>query len=300
MNKPATSSTAQRPQVHDCLADLLARHFRRYRRRLKACQGEFSEKAVHDLRVSIRRLLSTVDLLGNFLSARRVKKARCALKDQLDAFDELRDIHVQLLRLAALPQTEHAVSSFRAFLFKREREEIGKARSSVKHLRSGRIAELIDEFEDELRRRRKSRIARKDFVGLLRQTNQAFDRVAELRAQIDPADTATIHRTRVAFKKFRYTVEALAPLLPEIAPPRLRAMRAYQNLMGSIQDATVLWRSARKFARKNLDAAASAPFQRELESQCRRLVRRYLKAADKLAEFGPLRVATRTPNPGSA
>ena len=39
----------------------------------------------------------------------------------------------------------------------------------------------------------------------------AFNRVIERKQAITPTDSSSIHRMRVAFKKFRYMVESLAP-----------------------------------------------------------------------------------------
>ena len=89
---------------------------------------------------------------------------------------------------------------------------------------------------------------------LLRSVDRAFSRTRQLRARIDPRDTRTIHRTRVAFKKFRYMVEALAEYLPGgDRPSAWPAMRHYQTMMGEIQDAEVLLRTLDKFLRKQAD-----------------------------------------------
>ncbi len=287
MVEATNQSTARPVNLHRHLRALLRRQGKRYRRNLKRCRREFSPAAVHDLRVSLRRLLATMELLGHFLPARRVEKSRRALKRQLDAFGGLRDIQVQLARLVELPPPERAARSFRAFLRRQERKEIAKARRAVRCFSSRRIARSAAELEAELRERSEARAA-SDLAALVRRANAAFARVGQLRAKIDPADCDTIHRTRVAFKGFRYAVEALAPLLPAVTPRRLRAMRAYQNLMGDIQDATVLGRSAGKFARKKLKLETGEQLGAELERARRRLVRRYLKAADTLHAFGPL------------
>lgn len=284
----ATNQSAARPvDPHRHLRALLCRQGKRYRRNLKRCRQEFSAAVVHDLRVSLRRLLATLELLGHFLPARRAEKSRRTLKRQLDAFGGLRDLQVQLARLVELPQPERAARSFRAFLRRQERKEITKARRAVHRFSSRRIARTAAELEAELRERSEARAAT-DLAALVRRANAAFARVGQLRAKIDPADSDTIHRARVAFKGFRYAVEALAPLLSTVTPRRLRAMRAYQNLMGDIQDATVLGRSAGKFARKKLNPETGAQLRAELERARRRLVRRYLKAADRLRAFGPL------------
>ena len=54
----------------------------------------------------------------------------------------------------------------------------------------------------------------------------------------------------MAFKKFRYMVEALAEHLPGATQGRLAAMHHYQTMMGDIQDAEVLLAALDKFLRK--------------------------------------------------
>src|SRR5690242_4343518 len=64
----------------------------------------------------------------------------------------------------------------------------------------------------------------------------AFRRVLILRRQIRRSAPRTIHRMRVAFKRFRYTAELLQPILPEFTPQRLERMKDFQDAAGKIQD----------------------------------------------------------------
>jgi CHAD domain-containing protein len=77
----------------------------------------------------------------------------------------------------------------------------------------------------------------------------AFNRVVERKHAITPTDASSIHRMRVAFKKFRYTVESLAPLRGRTSSKQLKAMNAFQGSMGDIQDAEVLLTNVQAFAR---------------------------------------------------
>jgi CHAD domain-containing protein len=132
----------------------------------------------------------------------------------------------------------------------------------------------------------------------------AFRRARQLRTRINPRDPWTIHRTRVAFKRFRYMVEALAERLPGVTGERLAAMRHYQTMMGEIQDAEVLLRTLDKFLRKKeIKPEAARRFRAELLRRRQRLIRIYLKAADQLLEFWPLPgggPASRLPSPSGA
>ena len=83
----------------------LKKQWKRYRKRLKRCQKEFSEKAVHDSRVQTRRLLATVELSGAFIPQSRLQSARRALKRHLDTFKELRDTQVQLVYVGKMNES---------------------------------------------------------------------------------------------------------------------------------------------------------------------------------------------------
>ena len=75
---------------------------RRYRKRLDRAQKKFSETAVHDLRIETRRMLALLDLLDALRVGEGLKKTRKIFKQRLDAFDRLRDTHVQLSLLKPL------------------------------------------------------------------------------------------------------------------------------------------------------------------------------------------------------
>jgi CHAD domain-containing protein len=82
---------------------------------------------------------------------------------------------------------------------------------------------------------------------------------------VDERDTKTIHCTRVAFKEFRYMVEALADCLPIATEHRLEAMHDYQTLMGDVQDAQVLLAAVDKFlCKRDFESGMSGPFRKEL------------------------------------
>jgi hypothetical protein len=115
----------------------------------------------------------------------------------------------------------------------------------------------------------------------------SFARVVALRRRIRPARPLTIHRTRVAFKKFRYLVELLQPLLPGVGLCQLQEMHNYQTLMGEIQDLEVLQAGLEAFAAAEGETVALERFQREIQRQHAALISRYMARADQLFEFWP-------------
>lgn len=151
-----------------------------------------------------------------------------------------------------------------------------------------RYRKAIKDCRKELAGQRKGGRSTAAAARLLAALDRAFARAKRLRARICGDDAKTIHRTRVAFKKFRYMVEALAHHLPGVDDQRLLAMRQYQAMMGDIQDVEVLRAALDKFLRKHdIGTESAGRLREELLRRRQWLVRAYLGAADKLREFWP-------------
>lgn len=270
------------------LGDSLNTQWRRYRKRLKRCQERFSQDAVHDVRVETRRLLSTIELLGAFIPERDIKKVRRTLKRHLDTFDQLRDTQVQLGYVGRMAGTFPDAHAFYDWLRDREARFTRTTRKAVKHIKTKRLGRGLAAFEKEIRRQRKRITRERAFAIVQRAINQAFARVAQLCRRVRADDTKTIHRTRIAFKRFRYMVEALSPLLPAVTEDHRRAMRGYQCMMGDIQDMEVLLAALDKFVQKEeVNVFSARRLKKELMRWRRMLIQIYLNAAGRLRRFWP-------------
>lgn len=270
------------------LGDSLHTQWRRYRKRLKRCQKHFSEDAVHASRVETRRLLSTLELLGAFIPEHNLRRARCALKQYLDIFDQLRDTQVQLVYVGRMAGTFPDAHAFYDWLRDRQVRFIRKTRKAVRHIQTKRLGRRLERFEKEIRCRRKQVTREQALAVVQRGMSEAFARVARLCRHVRAGDTKTIHRTRIAFKRFRYMVEALTPLLPAVTPDHRRAMRGYQCMMGDIQDMEVLLAALDKFVQKEgVDAGSARRLKKELVRWRHLLIQIYLNAAGRLRRFWP-------------
>jgi CHAD domain-containing protein len=282
---PAEAPTAD---VLRHLADSLNAQWRRYRKRLKHCQRQFSEDAVHASRVETRRLLSTLELLGAFIPEPDLRKTRRALKRHLDTFDQLRDTQVQLIYVGRMAGTFPDAYAFYDWLRNRKARFTRTTRKAVKHIKTKRLGRRLAALAREIRRQRKQIPRERAFAIVRRAMNRAFARVAQRCRHVRADDTRTIHRTRIAFKRFRYMVEALAPLLPAVTGDHRRAMRGYQCMMGDIQDMDVLLAALDKFVRKQeVNAASARRLKKELVRWRRLLIQVYLNAAGRLRRFWP-------------
>jgi len=266
----------------------LKKQWKWYRRQLKRCQKRFTEKTIHDARVGARRLLSAVELLDGFLCGAQVRKVERAIKGHLATFAGLRDTQVQLPVIGKLRVTFPAAGPFYTFLRKREKRLIKSTRRNIRKVQMERLDRLIGACRDEVETRRKNCPAQEAVALVLGSVDRAFACAAELRARIDPRKTETIHRTRVAFKKFRYMVETLAVCLPNASAKPLEAMRRYQTMMGDIQDVEMLRLALGKYLRKHPSAAEpSRQLCEELLLRRQRLIDTYMGVSDQMGRFWP-------------
>ena len=296
-----TSSTQGRPpgfagDSGDIMDGLLQQQWKRYRRALKRCQDKFTLNAIHEFRVETRRLLSCLALLEDLLPARRVGKVWRLLKRRLDLLDDLRDTQVQLETLVKLHRASTVAGPFRASLRKREQRFTRRTRKQIRKVKARRLGKLVAECQEYLETAIAGAGSRKALAALLRSVGRAFRRACHLHARINPRDSATIHRTRVAFKRFRYMVEALAACLPAVTRQRLGAMRRYQTMMGNIQDAEVLLGALDGFlARQAVNPETVRRFREQLLRRRQRLIRVYLRASGQLLKFWPLPLSCAAP-----
>lgn len=225
----------------DLLDKAIRERTRTLRAQVKRCRKLFSEEAVHDLRVAMRRLLALMDFLAFFGQSPTLRKARRDMKGHLDAFDTLRDTQVMLLetsqRITELP----AVEPFHRFLQKQEKRLLRRAQKDINALKNGYAKPL----------RNALKTASQHGEDVLAPVDDAYQTVLHRLALVDESNTATIHRVRIAFKRFRYSVEVVRPLLKTMPEDLIQRLHDYQTLMGEIQDMEVMLRSIDEFAARN-------------------------------------------------
>lgn len=267
---------------------------RRYRKRLARCQKKFSESAVHGLRIETRRLLAMLDLLGALRLRDSLKKTRKVFKKRLDAFDELRDTHVQLSLLKPLCRDFPEAREFDLLLLRHEKELIAQLHQNIEAVKQARLERRLKALEKQLRRSAKAKSRKAGDSLAASALRDAFARVVHLRRQIRRTNTKTIHQMRVAFKRFRYMSELLQPMLPSLTKRHLHRMQEYQSKMGDIQDMEVLLAGLKdSVVERCLSAGLMRNLRSELLCRRRRLIDVFLAAIDGLFDFDPDKFARR-------
>src|ERR1019366_2426994 len=256
LTEPATISSTfpAKPvpvAVGPILAAALDSRWHSYRKQLRQCQEQFSEEAVHELRVATRRLLAQLTLLSCIAPSAALETARRILKRRLAALGDLRDTHVQRLFIEQKTGSFPELVRLRGWLQRRERRLARSAAEKVKRFKTRKLERWIFTLiQDLTANARRFRVQNQLASTVLRAAAQAFAEAVERRRAIDLADLRTIHQTRVAFKRFRYTMESLSPGLTGLSKRQLRALAYYQRKMGIIQDLEVMQACLSRYSRR--------------------------------------------------
>lgn len=236
--------------AQELLLTALNQRYENYLVERKRCKDEFSEEAVHDLRVSARRLLALIEFLRAGTPTPNLKKLRCALKDQLDSLDDLRDTQVMLVEISETLESLQELVPLQKSLQKRERRLLKSTESDVRAFKVNSIVRRLESVRVSLLEPADDQELTAQLLGTVDDANLT---VRQRMSRVDPAKPATIHHVRVAFKKFRYMLEIIFPVLTDFPEAHLKDMHTYQTAMGEIQDVEVFLRTLHDFAAKHPD-----------------------------------------------
>lgn len=266
--------------ARNLLIDSLDNQRTAYRERLKLCRAEFSRKAVHDLRTSIRHLLAALDVIAFVTSASQIEKLSGRLKEQLDDFSSLRDIQVMLDTVSKDMPVFPELEPFQTYLEKREKRKKRSDEKHIQNIKSGGVEKRLLKIQGAV-----EDLSAEELQGKLPQAvDEAYLTVMQRYGEIDPAQLVSLHHLRVAFKKFRYMVEAIHPCLPDFPEAQLQHMHIYQTQMGNIHDLQVLLESLAEFA-KDSESYDPKPVRRSYEKVLAEALSAFLKSKGEVLIF---------------
>lgn len=252
------------PISNQLLLEALETRWKIYCTELKRCRAEFSNEAVHDVRVALRRLLSLIRLLNSIDPHPRLRKLSRAFKNQLDEFDDLRDTQVMLAEISETIKELPQLEKLQGHLENNERELLKDLRKELKKLDLTEITRGIQRIRESLAKAGKDDLT----APILQSVDDAFLVTQQRYNHIDPSQPATIHRVRVAFKTFRYMVEIIRPLLDGFPEENPKLMNDCQSMMGEIQDLEVILKTLADFSQADSSIDSSTPLNTDLEPVC--------------------------------
>jgi CHAD domain-containing protein len=233
-------------------------------------------------------MIATLDALGAVLPEGTLMQVRRKLKRLLKGFNALRDLHIQLMHFQALRLQYPVVRPFLVALKLQEKGLVREAAQTIAGMKTRALEQEIARVAESLALVTTSpeaeQAARGALFGALAAT---FVRAVGLRKRVVPAEPASIHALRVAFKKFRYTVEVLAPLLPGLGKKQFKAMNSYQTCMGEIQDLEVVGTALTMNppGRFRTMPASLLPVHQHITQQRAQMIDRFMRDADELLTF---------------
>ena len=267
------------------LLNSLDKSFGIYSANIDTCIQLFSEEPVHDLRVSIRRFIACIRFINDIIPNYYYKEFRALLKQEFKSFTILRDTQVQILTLGELTYRFPVLYTFYNKLLCDEQKLIESLKIKIASFEDDEIGSLA--FFLKLYIRQKLPKIKADFSIFDEIGRKRYEAVSRLIDMVDPEKVDTIHKVRLEFKKFRYTMEIIQSYIG-IGQEELKRMKAFQTIMGLIQDNRVMLRNLRKFIGKQeeIPETAYGPAIAFLLNERHELVKNFMKAINKHDKFG--------------
>jgi CHAD domain-containing protein len=196
-----------------------------------------NEKNVHDLRVLIRRILSFAGFINEITNSHYFLPLKSELKRVLKVLNPLRDVQVQILKVKRTTAPDSPIMDYFYYLLKLEKDYLAAARRELTKKTMTDLSGLFFFFNLDLKSKSLT------FEELLAESKQISDKViSELKnaiKKLDYSDLTSIHNLRLAFKKYRYTIEILQLIFEERIDTNTD-LKQFQTILGAIQDNNIL------------------------------------------------------------
>jgi CHAD domain-containing protein len=252
----------------------------------KTGRSKASEKSIHNLRVSTRRLIANLELMRSISRNAEIPKLQRRFKKVLKSMGTLRDVQVQLDKIEELRQAESIVD-FRRSLENRERRQITNIPKQLKRDMKRRLNAGVKDVRSAMKgiydkagdARIKTAVDR-----TLRSRRAEF---LKARKHFKPEVEETLHDMRIALKKLRYTIEAAQPLLGRSAKQQAQRMHAFQQLLGETRDFELLRARLEKWAAKHGKTIAVVPALESLQEKRQALIKKIVESVASLDDLFP-------------
>jgi CHAD domain-containing protein len=169
---------------------------------------------------------------------------------------------------------------FWKFLRAKEKRLLRIAKSQIKSFKVNELKKSIEKTLEMLDVLSEQEIN----LQVLEALDAAYTLVSQRYMAIEPELPVSIHNLRIAFKKFRYMIESLHPLIDDFPAENLKRMHDYQVLMGDIQDMEIALRQLKDLA-KSKPSADLEPVSAFYKSRCAEALSRYLDNKGEVTAF---------------
>ena len=246
----ATAPARRLAPLSLCVARMALQYLHALMAEIEGVWQAEDRECVHRMRVASRRLRSVLPLLATSLSRQTRARWRKQLRHVTRALGAARDTDVQI---AYVQQFLHDTASAEGraggerLLLRLEQRRQALQGPVVKALERFAASQVAVEMAERLKQvASQSESYGVDMPGrrVYRQTHKAIlKRLNALEAYgpyvAHPACVKELHAMRIAAKRLRYIMQALAPLYPDELAESIRAARLCQTRLGDIHDGDV-------------------------------------------------------------
>lgn len=228
-----------------------------YADNLEIVQKNFDEEAIHDLRVSIRRILAFMFFIDELCGQTVNPILSSNLKSKIKKFNKLRDIQVQIQLAINYIKKYPEIIDFLFFLRKKEKKQIKKLKEFLNESNLNLSGEIFF-YQSNLQ---SLECLKNITFEKIRQI--ALNSFNELKISLDNIimnNYTTYHKTRLKIKQFRYIIETIEQIIHS-PNEKLKEIQELQTILGEIQDYTVLLSLFEKYSQKsNIDLSSYSNF----------------------------------------
>lgn len=266
-------------------------HWKSLQKNRHVCLRSDDVDAIHDLRVSTRRLRAALDLFGAFCSGDEAPRVRSSIRRLTHGIGELRNLDEAILFFSRDIPGEQATGDIFASLLlhlrdKRESEAL-KVRRLLKKLDTDRLEQTIDRLAICLRESDGSIHGNGAPTSMPAYFSEYGlhlygDIYRQLPGVLLPENEQKRHALRIAVKRWRYFLEIAAVVFEQDYLKMLELLKGYQQLLGNLNDLRVFKTLADE---TSLTSAGSAT----LDTLVKRLTTNYLKELDQMLDKHPIR-----------
>lgn len=232
--------------LHAVGLHMVRKHLRTLHSCLPAILAGWSEDGIHDTRVAVRRLRTTLRVLeaSPALPRKTVRALRRRLRKTARKLGKVRDADVQIGRAqrdnSAHPELEADLAVFSERMRKQQKRAY---RRLVKHLKSRTFAKLLGDLDAFVAQKppavheRRYMIAVRHFAGSA--IWRRYETILSYETVIADAPYSVLHELRIACKRLRYTLELFELELGKATQPLLKLLTNVQDHLGALQDTVV-------------------------------------------------------------
>lgn len=232
--------------IYSCLAESLDRNGANYIQLLKSDRKKISEKTVHQIRITVRRLEAALELLDSL--GIRHKNLSENLQYIRKIHGPLRNMHVELESIKDMEDDVKA-KSLKKFLIKTEKKLEKKLPKELSQISLNKQHKEILKLVDKLLEKDTPKLNHKAIQVMEAQNQKLLAEFKKTKQDFSPSIPKSIHPIRITAKRLRYQGEILKPAI-YFDNINLAQLKHLQDTFGKIQNNNVLQKSIAKFLHK--------------------------------------------------